>query len=85
MKNTEFDAQGTELNQRYESCAVLPDPDAGEETWARDRGLYLQATTRTGAKLPHVWLVDGAGGKTSTLDVTGKGKFSLLTGLGRVP
>jgi 2,4-dichlorophenol 6-monooxygenase len=43
--------------------------------------LYLQATTRPGAKLPHVWLVDSAGGKTSTLDVTGKGKFSLLTGL----
>ena len=81
LKNTEFNAQGTELNQRYESCAVLPDRDAGEETWERDRGLYLQATTRPGAKLPHVWLVDGAGGKTSTLDVTGKGKFSLLTGL----
>ena len=81
LKNTEFNAQGTELNQRYESCAVLPDPGAGEETWARDRGVYLQATTRPGAKLPHVWLVDGSGGKTSTLDLTGKGKFSLLTGL----
>jgi 2,4-dichlorophenol 6-monooxygenase len=80
-KNTEFNAQGTELNQRYESCAVVPDPDVGEERWARDRGLYLQATTRPGAKLPHVWLVDSSGCKTSTLDLTGKGKFSLLTGL----
>ena len=81
LKNTEFNAQGTELNQRYESCAVLPDPGASAETWERDRGVYLQATTRPGAKLPHVWLVDGSGRKTSTLDLTGKGKFSLLTGL----
>jgi 2,4-dichlorophenol 6-monooxygenase len=51
------------------------------ETWLRDKGLYLQATTRPGAKLPHVWLVDDAGRKTSTLDLTGKGMFSLLTGL----
>lgn len=81
FKNTEFNAQGTELNQRYESAAVLPDPDAAEERWARDKGLYLQATTRPGAKLPHVWLVNDSGHKVSTLDVTGHGKFSLVTGL----
>ena len=80
-KNTEFNAQGTELNQRYESCAVIPDPAVGEEVWERDRGLYLQATTRPGAKIPHVWLVDEAGRKVSTLDVTQKGQFSLVTGL----
>ncbi len=60
---------------------MIPDPDAGEETWKRDRGLYLQATTRPGAKIPHVWLVDETGRKVSTLDVTQKGKFSLVTGL----
>jgi 2,4-dichlorophenol 6-monooxygenase len=80
-KNTEFNAQGTELNQRYESSAVLPDPDAGAEIWARDKGLYLQATTRPGAKVPHVWLVNEGGHKVSTLDVTGKGKCTLITGL----
>jgi 2,4-dichlorophenol 6-monooxygenase len=80
-KNTEFNAQGTELNQRYQSSAVIPDPDGGQEVWKRDRGLYLQATTRPGAKFPHVWLVDQAGGKVSTLDVTQKGRFSLVTGL----
>ncbi|MFL6116859.1 MAG: 2,4-dichlorophenol 6-monooxygenase, partial [Catenulispora sp.] len=80
-KNTEFNAQGTELNQRYTSSAVIPDPDAGEEHWTRDRGLYLKATTRPGAKVPHVWLVDETGHKVSTLDVTQKGKFSLVTGL----
>jgi 2,4-dichlorophenol 6-monooxygenase len=80
-KNTEFNAQGTELNQRYRSTAVVPDPGAGEEVWVRDKALYLQATTRPGAKLPHVWLVDRGGHKQSTLDVTGGGLLSLLTGL----
>jgi 2,4-dichlorophenol 6-monooxygenase len=81
LKNHEFNAQGVELNQRYTSGAVLPDPAAGEEEFARDRELYLQATTRPGAKLPHAWLVDRHGHRISTLDVTGKGKLSLVTGL----
>src|SRR5664279_5383258 len=81
FKNTEFNAQGTELNQRYTSSAVAADPEIGDEVWIRDKGLYLQATTRPGAKLPHVWLVDESGHKVSTLDVTGRGRFSLITGL----
>jgi 2,4-dichlorophenol 6-monooxygenase len=79
FKNTEFNAQGIELNQRYESCAVVLDPEP--EEWRRDPGLYLQATTRPGAKIPHVWLVDRTGHKVSTLDVTGKGRLTLVTGL----
>jgi 2,4-dichlorophenol 6-monooxygenase len=81
LKDYEFNAQGVELNQRYESRAVVVDESAGEEVWAQDKQLYLQATTRPGAKIPHVWLVDKNGLRTSTLDVTGKGKFSLVTGL----
>jgi 2,4-dichlorophenol 6-monooxygenase len=80
-KNYEFNAQGIELNQRYASTAVVPDPEIGEEVWPRDRSLYLQATTRPGAKIPHVWLVNETGHKISTLDVTGHGMFSLVTGL----
>ncbi|WP_328324792.1 FAD-dependent monooxygenase [Kribbella sp. NBC_00382] len=79
FKNTEFNAQGTELNQRYTSTAVVPASEP--EIWDRDPGLHLQATTRPGAKVPHVWLVDKTGHKLSTLDVTGKGRFSLVTGL----
>ncbi|CDZ91450.1 FAD-dependent monooxygenase [Rhodococcus ruber] len=82
VKNSEFNAQGVELNQRYASCAVVPDTVAGEEVWARDRELYLQATTRPGAKLPHAWLVGADGTRVSTLDVTGKGQMTLLTGIG---
>ena len=81
LKSFEFNAQGVELNHRYESAAVIPDPTAGEEQWARDKQLYLQATTRPGAKLPHAWLVGADGRRVSTLDVTGQGKFTLLTGL----
>jgi 2,4-dichlorophenol 6-monooxygenase len=81
LKNYEFNAQGVELNQRYASTAVVADPSAGEERFRRDRQVHLQATTRPGAKLPHVWLVDRGGHRISTLDVTGKGKMSLLTGL----
>ncbi|ANZ28241.1 2,4-dichlorophenol 6-monooxygenase [Rhodococcus sp. WB1] len=82
VKNAEFNAQGVELNQRYTSSAVVPDPEAGEEVWVRDRELYMQATTRPGAKLPHAWLVGADGTRISTLDVTGKGMMTLLTGLG---
>ncbi|WP_051300934.1 FAD-dependent monooxygenase [Actinomadura rifamycini] len=82
LKNTEFNAHGVELNQRYESGAVVPDPAAGEEEWPRDRELYLQATTRPGAKLPHAWLVGPDGTRVSTLDVAGKGALTLITGLG---
>jgi len=81
LKNTELNAQGVELNQRYESCAVIVDPSVGTEEWVRDREVYLQATTRPGAKLPHAWLVGSDGRRVSTLDVVGKGKMTLLTGL----
>lgn len=80
-KNTEFNAQGVEMNQRYVSNAVLPDSGSLEEQWVRDRTLYLQPTTRPGAKLPHAWLVNEEGIRVSTLDVTGNGLFSLITGL----
>jgi 2,4-dichlorophenol 6-monooxygenase len=81
LKNTEFNAQGTEMNQRCVSAAVIPDKDAGEEVWKRDPGLYLQATTRPGAKLPHAWLVGAGGRRVSTLDLVGKGACTLVTGI----
>ena len=88
LKSYEFNAHGVELNQRYDSAAVIPDPAAGEEQWARDKQLYLQATTRPGAKLPHAWLVGADGRRVSTLDVTGQGQIhpadrAVRAGLGR--
>lgn len=81
LKNTEFNAQDVEMNQRYESSAVRPERDAAPKEWRRDRQSYLQATTRPGAKFPHVWLVNHRGHRVSTLDVVGKGRMSLVTGL----
>jgi 2,4-dichlorophenol 6-monooxygenase len=81
QKHYEFNAHGVELNQRYASGAVLADPLAEQEIWTRDRELYAQATTRPGAKLPHVWLVDAHGRRVSTLDLVGRGSFTVLTGL----
>ena len=81
LKNTEFNAQGVEMNQRCASDAVISDPQAGEETWRRDPQLYLQATTRPGAKIPHAWLIGKDGRRVSTLDCTGKGRFTVVTGI----
>ena len=81
LKHYEFNAQGVELNQRCVSAAVIPDAGAGQEVFKRDPQLYLQPTTRPGAKLPHVWLVGKDGRRVSTLDVVGKGHYSLVTGL----
>ena len=76
----EFNAHGVDLNQRYESAAIVPDgtPDPG---FARDPELHHQPSTRPGAKLPHAWLTSGTR-TLSTLDTVGRGCFTLLTGIG---
>jgi 2,4-dichlorophenol 6-monooxygenase len=81
LKSYEFNAQGTELNQRYVSGAVLSEENGGDEVWERDPDLYLQATTRPGAKLPHAWIVGTDGKRISTLDIVGRGRFTLITGI----
>jgi 2,4-dichlorophenol 6-monooxygenase len=81
FKSYEFNCHGVELNQRYESKAVVADGTPAPE-WARDKELYYQASTRPGAHLPHVWVYDRDHRETSTLDITGKGRFTVLTGIG---
>ena len=75
-----YNAHGVEMNQRYESAAVVPDgsPAPGFE---RDAELYHQHSSRPGAPLPHVWLERDCR-KVSTLDVRPSGSFALLTGIG---
>ncbi|MEU4097691.1 FAD-dependent monooxygenase [Streptomyces sp. NPDC026673] len=80
FKRHEFNAHGVELNQRYESAAVVPDGTA-DPGFDRDPELYHQPSSRPGAKVPHAWLT--AGTRTvSTLDLGGGGRFALLTGIG---
>jgi 2,4-dichlorophenol 6-monooxygenase len=81
FKSYEFDAHGVEMNQRYRSAAIVGDGSA-EPAFEKDAELHYQPTTWPGARLPHVWVFDAAGGKHSTLDLCGGGAFTLLTGLG---
>lgn len=79
LKNYEFNAHGVEMDQRYVSNAVLP--DGAEPAAGRDPELYHRPTTTPGAKLPHVWLVGPDGRRVSTLDLVGRGRWTVLTGL----
>jgi 2,4-dichlorophenol 6-monooxygenase len=80
FKSYEFNCHGVEMNQRYASGAIVPD-GSPEPEWKRDKELYYQATTWPGARLPHVWF-DRDGEKVSSLDVSGRGRFTVLTGIG---
>ncbi|MBH5338333.1 FAD-dependent monooxygenase [Streptomyces pactum] len=78
--NYQVNAHGVELGYRYRSGAVVPD-GTPEPLPDGDPELYYRATTWPGARLPHAWLEDGRR-RCSTLDVTGHGRFVLLTGPG---
>ena len=47
----------------------------------RDPQLHCHATTRLGAKIPHAWLTNQTHDRISTLDLVGRGEFTLITGL----
>lgn len=79
-KSYEFNAHGVEHNQRYASTAVVPDGTPMPE-YRRDHELYAQPTTWPGAKVPHTWVTKN-GAKVSTLDLGGRGAFTLYTGIG---
>lgn len=79
-KSYEFNAHGVEHNHRYASRAVLPD-GTPMPPFRRDAQLYAQPTTWPGAKLPHAW-VTRDGHRVSTLDLAGRGAFSVWTGPG---
>jgi len=76
----EFDAHGVEMNQRYRSHAVVSDGTA-EPPFTIDAELYHQPTTWPGSHLPHVWLEKDRK-PLSSLDVAGKGRFTLITAIG---
>jgi len=80
FKIYEFDAHGVEMNQRYQSGAVVTDGKP-EPVFEKDRELHFHQTTWPGARLPHAWLFDAANAKVSTLDLCGHGRFSVLTGI----
>jgi len=79
-KNYEFNTHGVEMNQHYLSSAVLSEdlPFAPPDF---DLELRHVRTTLPGSRLPHVWL-QRDGHDLSTLDIVGKGKFAVITGIG---
>ncbi|WP_030322767.1 FAD-dependent oxidoreductase [Streptomyces sp. NRRL B-3229] len=80
FKVYEFNAHGVDLNQRYTSDAIVPD-GTPPETFPRDPELHHQPTSRPGARIPHAWITSGTR-TLSTLDTVGRGRFTLLTGIG---
>jgi 2,4-dichlorophenol 6-monooxygenase len=77
----EFDAHGVEMNQRYTSNAILRDGQT-EPPFKKDAELHYHPTTWPGARLPHAWVFGADGTRVSTLDLCGKGRFAVLTGIG---
>ena len=84
---TETQALGTALNQLYVSSAVVSSDEVGpfqpghRETAGPYR--FHDPSAYPGRRLPHVWLGKRVPGKmVSTLDIAGKGRFTLLTGIG---
>jgi 2,4-dichlorophenol 6-monooxygenase len=79
IKRYEFQAHGVEMNQRYDSAAVVKDGTA-ETPFSRDSDLYHQPSSRPGAHLPHARVLR-KGKEISTLDLCGNGRFTVLTGI----
>lgn len=80
IQDWQFNAHGVEMGQRYESAAVVGDGTPFPEQGC-DPELHYRPTSHPGAYLPHAWL-ESNGREISTLELVGKGRFSLLTGIG---
>jgi 2,4-dichlorophenol 6-monooxygenase len=79
LQNYQFNCHGVELGQRYQSQAVVEDGTAWPEH-EDDPELYYRATTKPGSPIPHAWVQKG-NQRISTLDLVGKGRFTLVTGI----
>ncbi|MFM9970709.1 MAG: FAD-dependent monooxygenase [Burkholderiales bacterium] len=81
-RNYVYNTLGVELNQIYDSAAVVND-GTPRPAFDRDEDLHYHATTWPGARLPHCWLEHDAR-PLSTQDLCGQEHFTLLTGIGGV-
>jgi hypothetical protein len=74
---------GIEMNQRYTSSAIYKSDQGDMPIFNTDPMEHYQPTTYPGARLPHVWLNHAIPSKQiSTIDLAGKEKFALFTGIG---
>lgn len=72
------------MNQRYHSEAIDSQDEAGcMPPLEGDSVLDHTPSTYPGSRLPHAWLNKAVPEKPiSTIDLAGKGKFTVLTGIG---
>lgn len=79
----EFHGLGREMNHVYSSSAVINDESAPIQVDEKD-SLYHRPSTYPGHRLPHVWLSRRISDEPlmSTIDLVGKGEFTILTGIG---
>ncbi|KAL2000629.1 hypothetical protein VTN02DRAFT_2844 [Thermoascus thermophilus] len=83
----EFHGLGQEMGQRYESSAIYTadekTPYKAPEAVAKDPVLHYVPSTYPGCRLSHVWLNKAVPVEpVSTIDLAGKGSFTVLTGIG---
>lgn len=83
-KVQELGSLGLAYNQWYTSKAVyLEDELDPRPPLKGDPVVEVQVSTFPGSRLPHVWVdIPERGNLTSTLDLAGKSRFCLLTGVG---
>jgi hypothetical protein len=86
-QHRELHALGTAMGQRYESSAIYTQDEAESfkptPLEVESPQQHYEPRTYPGRRLPHVWLDKKIPGPlVSTLDVAGKGQFTLFTGIG---
>ena len=82
----ELNALGIQMNQFYQDSPltiVEPNDDSSQDLHSVDLLKEMVVSTYPGYHLPHVWVAkNGQSHRISTLDLCGKGAFTLITGIG---
>ncbi|KAF7846384.1 hypothetical protein BT93_L4477 [Corymbia citriodora subsp. variegata] len=81
----EVQAVGIQMNQLYigSGCTVAESDDGKLDLTGVNLLKKVVKSTYPGCHLPHVWIVKNSQSeKISTLDLVGRGSFTLLTGIG---
>ncbi|PTB35002.1 hypothetical protein M441DRAFT_74626 [Trichoderma asperellum CBS 433.97] len=83
----EFHGLGIEMGQHYSGQGIYDTDESAPFSLAGkaaiDPVLYYNPNTYPGSRLPHVWLNKAVPTTpVSTIDIAGKGKFVLFTGIG---
>ena len=82
-KRREGESLGFNMNQWYDSSAVCLEDEQPRPPFEGDDIVQIHISTYPGNRLPHAWLTKTIPSKPiSTIDLAGRGVFSLLTGHG---